>query len=161
MAPKRPSCGLKPEQVQQLLLSSQEAKKSAYCPYSHFPVGAAVLTRSGRIFSGKDTGRCPGGTPSATDSTVRRSEEDKQEGPEGTDRVESSSVPSWLSPSPSIPTDPCPAPASQTVLLESRGFHFLEDWEAPQQGREEFGRGSHKSRASAVLCAGRERAGTF
>ncbi|XP_015454299.1 cytidine deaminase [Pteropus alecto] len=52
MAPKRPSCALKPEQVQQLLLSSQEAKKFAYCPYSHFPVGAAVLTRSGRIFSG-------------------------------------------------------------------------------------------------------------
>ncbi|XP_016004678.1 cytidine deaminase [Rousettus aegyptiacus] len=52
MAPKRTSCALKPEQLQQLLLSSQEAKKSAYCPYSHFPVGAAVLTRSGRIFSG-------------------------------------------------------------------------------------------------------------
>ncbi|XP_014639426.1 cytidine deaminase [Diceros bicornis minor] len=52
MAQERPACTLEPEQVQQLLLSSQEAKKSAYCPYSHFPVGAALLTRDGRIFSG-------------------------------------------------------------------------------------------------------------
>lgn len=70
MAPKRTSCALKPEQLQQLLLSSQEAKKSAYCPYSHFPVGAAVLTRSGRIFSGKDMGGRPEEAPSATDSAV-------------------------------------------------------------------------------------------
>ncbi|XP_049628090.1 cytidine deaminase [Suncus etruscus] len=52
MAQKRPSCTLEPEQIQQLLLSCQEAKKSAYCPYSNFRVGAALLTRDGRIFSG-------------------------------------------------------------------------------------------------------------
>ncbi|XP_008588855.1 PREDICTED: cytidine deaminase [Galeopterus variegatus] len=52
MAQKRPACALGPKQVQQLLLSSQEAKKSAYCPYSHFPVGAALLTWEGRVFSG-------------------------------------------------------------------------------------------------------------
>ncbi|XP_070456519.1 cytidine deaminase [Equus przewalskii] len=52
MAQERASCALEPEQVQQLLLSCQEAKKSAYCPYSHFPVGAALLTLDGRIFSG-------------------------------------------------------------------------------------------------------------
>lgn len=34
------------------MLCSQEAKKSAYCPYSHFPVGAALLTRDGKIFLG-------------------------------------------------------------------------------------------------------------
>uniref|UniRef100_A0A2R9CKL5 Cytidine deaminase n=1 Tax=Pan paniscus TaxID=9597 RepID=A0A2R9CKL5_PANPA len=50
MAQKRPACTLKPECVQQLLVCSQEAKKSAYCPYSHFPVGAALLTQEGRIF---------------------------------------------------------------------------------------------------------------
>jgi len=29
-----------------------EAAKRAYCPYSRFPVGAAVLTSEGRMFSG-------------------------------------------------------------------------------------------------------------
>ncbi|KAG8506653.1 Cytidine deaminase [Galemys pyrenaicus] len=52
MAQKCPAPALEPQQVQRLLLSCQEAKKSAYCPYSHFPVGAALLTREGRIFSG-------------------------------------------------------------------------------------------------------------
>ncbi|XP_012892877.1 PREDICTED: LOW QUALITY PROTEIN: cytidine deaminase-like, partial [Dipodomys ordii] len=51
-AQEPPSCALEPEHVQRLLLSSREAKKSAYCPYSHFPVGAALLTRDGRVFSG-------------------------------------------------------------------------------------------------------------
>ncbi|XP_011789375.1 PREDICTED: cytidine deaminase isoform X1 [Colobus angolensis palliatus] len=53
MAQKPPACTLRPECVQQLLVCSQEAKKSAYCPYSHFPVGAALLTQEGRIFKGK------------------------------------------------------------------------------------------------------------
>ncbi|XP_055979618.1 cytidine deaminase [Sorex fumeus] len=52
MAQERPACALEPEQIQRLLRCCQEAKKSAYCPYSHFPVGAALLTRDGRIFSG-------------------------------------------------------------------------------------------------------------
>ncbi|XP_055253708.1 cytidine deaminase isoform X2 [Moschus berezovskii] len=52
MAQERPSLALEPQHVQQLLLSCQEAKKSAYCPYSRFPVGAALLTGDGRIFSG-------------------------------------------------------------------------------------------------------------
>uniref|UniRef100_G1PFK9 Cytidine deaminase n=2 Tax=Myotis TaxID=9434 RepID=G1PFK9_MYOLU len=43
---------LDPEDIQLLVLCSQEAKKSAYCPYSHFPVGAALLTRDGKIFLG-------------------------------------------------------------------------------------------------------------
>ena len=51
MAQERPSCAVEPEHVQRLLLSSREAKKSAYCPYSRFPVGAALLTGDGRIFS--------------------------------------------------------------------------------------------------------------
>ncbi|XP_036205576.1 cytidine deaminase isoform X1 [Myotis myotis] len=52
MAQKRPACALDPEDIQLLVLCSQEAKKSAYCPYSHFPVGAALLTRDGKIFLG-------------------------------------------------------------------------------------------------------------
>lgn len=59
MAQERPACALEPELVQRLLLSCREAKKSAYCPYSHFPVGAALLTRDGRIFSGKDGAPVP------------------------------------------------------------------------------------------------------
>ncbi|XP_048206348.1 cytidine deaminase [Perognathus longimembris pacificus] len=52
MAQEPPSRALEPEHVQQLLRSSREAKKSAYCPYSHFRVGAALLTHDGRVFSG-------------------------------------------------------------------------------------------------------------
>lgn len=52
MALEHPACNLDVKHVQQLVLSSQEAKKTAYCPYSRFPVGAALLTGSGRIFSG-------------------------------------------------------------------------------------------------------------
>lgn len=52
MAQQPRSRALEPEHVQRLLLCSREAKKSAYCPYSRFPVGAALLTGDGRIFSG-------------------------------------------------------------------------------------------------------------
>lgn len=41
------------EHLQLLLRRSREAKNCAYCPYSRFPVGAALLTASGEIFSGK------------------------------------------------------------------------------------------------------------
>ncbi|XP_014433859.2 cytidine deaminase isoform X2 [Pelodiscus sinensis] len=41
-----------PEQIELLVHICKEAKKSAYCPYSHFPVGAALLTCDGKIFSG-------------------------------------------------------------------------------------------------------------
>uniref|UniRef100_A0A8C5JIF6 Cytidine deaminase n=1 Tax=Junco hyemalis TaxID=40217 RepID=A0A8C5JIF6_JUNHY len=34
-----------------LLRRSREAKNCAYCPYSRFPVGAALLTAGGEIFS--------------------------------------------------------------------------------------------------------------
>jgi cytidine deaminase len=36
----------------ELRTAAIEAAKRAYCPYSRFPVGAAVLTSEGRIFSG-------------------------------------------------------------------------------------------------------------
>src|SRR5271157_3255061 len=35
-----------------LLVAAREAAGRAYCPYSKFPVGAAVLTDRGEIFSG-------------------------------------------------------------------------------------------------------------
>ncbi|XP_004679423.1 PREDICTED: cytidine deaminase [Condylura cristata] len=52
MAQECSAGALELQQVQRLLLSCQEAKKAAYCPYSHFPVGAALLTQDGKIFSG-------------------------------------------------------------------------------------------------------------
>ena len=35
-----------------LLQAAAAAREQAYCPYSHFAVGAAVLTEDGRIFTG-------------------------------------------------------------------------------------------------------------
>lgn len=53
MAQERPARALDPEDIRRLLLCSREAKRSAYCPYSHFPVGAALLTWDGKVFSGE------------------------------------------------------------------------------------------------------------
>jgi cytidine deaminase len=36
----------------ELVQSALDAQKRAYCPYSEFPVGAAVRTASGRIYTG-------------------------------------------------------------------------------------------------------------
>lgn len=43
---------LSEEQKKQLLAAAVEAQKKAYCPYSHYAVGAAVLMEDGRIFTG-------------------------------------------------------------------------------------------------------------
>jgi cytidine deaminase len=43
---------LSQEQRQRLLQSAREAMQRAYAPYSHFKVGAALLTSEGRIFAG-------------------------------------------------------------------------------------------------------------
>ncbi|MFH1619328.1 MAG: cytidine deaminase [bacterium] len=37
---------------QKLIHTAKQAQKAAYCPYSRYPVGAAVLAESGRIYSG-------------------------------------------------------------------------------------------------------------
>ncbi|XP_032087523.1 cytidine deaminase [Thamnophis elegans] len=47
-----PRDGLHPEGLQRLLAACQEAKRFAYCPYSKYPVGAALLTAEGKIFTG-------------------------------------------------------------------------------------------------------------
>jgi len=41
-----------PLQLRRLVAAARHASRAAYAPYSRFPVGAAVLTRSGRIFAG-------------------------------------------------------------------------------------------------------------
>lgn len=38
--------------VQKLIECAQEVKKNAYVPYSHFPVGAALLGNDGTIYTG-------------------------------------------------------------------------------------------------------------
>lgn len=38
--------------LQRLEAAARNAFESAYCPYSRFPVGAAVLTEDGHIFAG-------------------------------------------------------------------------------------------------------------
>ncbi|NWQ97353.1 CDD deaminase, partial [Burhinus bistriatus] len=51
-APAAPSGQAQGDCLQLLLRRSREAKNCAYCPYSRFPVGAALLTAGGEIFSG-------------------------------------------------------------------------------------------------------------
>jgi cytidine deaminase len=36
----------------ELLSAAREAMKTAYVPYSHFPVGAAILTEDGTLYTG-------------------------------------------------------------------------------------------------------------
>ncbi|KAG8142466.1 hypothetical protein E2320_006369, partial [Naja naja] len=46
-----PMAGLELGMVQRLLAACQKAKRFAYCPYSKYPVGAALLTSEGKIFT--------------------------------------------------------------------------------------------------------------
>ncbi len=52
--PSRPekSSGIDSEMAQRLLRAARQAAENAYVPYSHFPVGAAVLTGDGQIVTG-------------------------------------------------------------------------------------------------------------
>jgi cytidine deaminase len=43
---------LSPSQIRRLAAAARRAARSSYAPYSEFRVGAAVLTASGKIFSG-------------------------------------------------------------------------------------------------------------
>ena len=43
---------LNDEVRQTLIQSAREARRWAYAPYSNYPVGAALLTTSGRIYDG-------------------------------------------------------------------------------------------------------------
>ncbi len=38
--------------IDALIEQAKQAREGAYAPYSHFAVGAALLTRSGRVFTG-------------------------------------------------------------------------------------------------------------
>jgi cytidine deaminase len=43
---------LKPEQKKDLIESAIHAREWAYAPYSHYAVGAALLTASGKVYEG-------------------------------------------------------------------------------------------------------------
>ncbi len=43
---------LSPEERQRLVEAALEAREHAYAPYSHYAVGAAILTASGKIYTG-------------------------------------------------------------------------------------------------------------
>jgi cytidine deaminase len=43
---------LENEKIQELVKQAQSAYRQAYVPYSHYPVGSAVLFSSGKIYSG-------------------------------------------------------------------------------------------------------------
>lgn len=38
--------------AERLLLAAREARKNSYSPYSLYPVGAAVLAESGKVYAG-------------------------------------------------------------------------------------------------------------
>ncbi len=39
-------------QQRRLVKAARKAQRNAYAPYSHFPVGAALLTKDGKIYTG-------------------------------------------------------------------------------------------------------------
>lgn len=47
-----PPNALPPEMAEMLLRMAREARGHAYAPYSRFPVGAALLTQAGEIYTG-------------------------------------------------------------------------------------------------------------
>lgn len=41
-----------PARIEELVLAARQARSRAYAPYSHYRVGAAILTKGGRVFAG-------------------------------------------------------------------------------------------------------------
>ena len=50
------------ETVDMLVAAALEARRSSYCPYSHFAVGAALLCRDGTLYTGANI-ECASHTP--------------------------------------------------------------------------------------------------
>lgn len=52
MSEHNPAALLDPDTARNLLEQAKAARMHAYAPYSRFPVGAALLARDGRVFTG-------------------------------------------------------------------------------------------------------------
>lgn len=39
-------------QIEALIEAARDVRQHAYCPYSHFPVGCALLSQDGKLFTG-------------------------------------------------------------------------------------------------------------
>jgi cytidine deaminase len=49
----------------ELIDLAQKVRKKAYAPYSHYAVGAALLGKSGKVYTGCNVENASYGTPSA------------------------------------------------------------------------------------------------
>lgn len=58
------------EIISQFINKAVEAKEKAYCPYSKFRVGAAVLCENGAIFSGCNVENCSSGNTICAERTA-------------------------------------------------------------------------------------------
>ena len=57
-----PPTPLDPNRRDALVAEAREVRRHAYAPYSHFQVGAALLTRGGEIFTGVNVENCAFGS---------------------------------------------------------------------------------------------------
>ncbi len=64
------SAALSPEMASTLLERAISAQKKAYAPYSHYSVGAAVLTKSGKIYRGCNVENASDGLSNCAERTA-------------------------------------------------------------------------------------------
>ncbi len=66
---------------QQLVEEAKKARETAYVPYSHFPVGAALLTKEGKVIRGSNIENASFGLTNCAERTAifkAISEDDKE-----------------------------------------------------------------------------------